>query len=181
MNTVRWDQLPIVYLRLVIKSGGETDPADLPGLAHVVGEMLKEGTRTRSSAQLAEQVEFLGADLWVDDDEENVYIGMRALADQLDEAMDILADVATNPAFSEAELRKLKRRELGRLALDENDPSYLASREFYRYLYGEHPYAHIDTTTTALEHMRRTDLTRWHQRYFVPNNAVPRRGRRGER
>ena len=60
VHTAEWRQLPIVYLRLVIGSGGETDPANLPGMAHLVGAMLKEGTRTRSSAEIAEQVGFLG-------------------------------------------------------------------------------------------------------------------------
>lgn len=172
VNAVGWNQLPIVYLRLVIKSGAEADPDDKPGLAHLVGAMLKEGTRTRSSAELAQQVEFLGADIWVGDDEENVYIGMRALADHLDEAMDILADVAMNPAFRPDELRKLKRREIDRLALQQNDPRFLASRELYLRLYGEeHPYANIDTTKSVVESVTRRDLQRWHRAHFVPNNA----------
>ncbi|RLB54707.1 MAG: hypothetical protein DRJ42_08425 [Deltaproteobacteria bacterium] len=172
VNAVEWNQLPVVYLRLVIKSGGEADPADRPGLAHLVGAMLKEGTRTRRSSQLAEEVEFLGADLWVSDDEENIYIGMRALSDQLTEAMTILADVAMNPAFRQDELGKLKRRELDRLALQQNDPNFLASQAFYRNLYGEHPYGRIDTTREVVERVRRSDLSRWHRSHFVPNNAT---------
>ncbi len=172
VNSVEWDQLPVVYLRLVIKSGGEADPADRPGIAHLVGAMLKEGTRSRTSARLAEEVEFLGADLWVSDDEENVYIGMRALSDHLDEAMELLADVAMNPAFRRDELAKLKRREIDRLTLQQNDPSFLASQAFYRHLYGEHPYARIDTNREVVQRVRRTDLSRWHRQHFVPNNAT---------
>jgi zinc protease len=172
INTVVWDQLPIVYLRLVIKSGAEADPANAPGTAHLVGAMLKEGTRTRQSARLAEEVEFLGADLWVSDDEENVYVGMRALADQLDQAMAILADVAMNPAFRADELAKLKRREIDRLTLQQNDPNFLATQAFYRHLYGEHPYARVDTTREVVQRISRTDLSGWHRRHFVPNNAA---------
>ena len=171
VNTVEWSQLPIVYVRLVIRSGAEADPSDTPGLAHLVGAMLKEGTRTRSSAELAERVEYLGADLWVSDDEENVHIGMRALSEHLDEAMEILADVAMNPAFRPDELRKLKRREIDRLALRANDPGFLAARALYAGLYGEHPYAHIDTTREVVERVARRDLQRWHRTHFVPNNA----------
>ena len=171
VNTVEWRKLPIVYLRLVIKSGAEADPENMPGLAHIVGTMLKEGTRTQTSAQLAERVEYLGADLWVSDDEENIHIGMRALSEHLDEAMEILADVAMNPAFRPDELRKLKRREIDRLALQANDPGFLASRELYARLYGEHPYAHIDTTREVVERVSRRDLQRWHRTHFVANNA----------
>jgi zinc protease len=172
VNTVESHQLPTLYLRLVVKSGAESDPRDQPGLAHLVGQMLEEGTRRRTSAQLAEEVDFLGASLWVGSDEENVYVGMRALAEHLDDAMAILADVATSPAFRADELAKLKRREVDRLALQSNDPNFLASRELYRALYGDHPYARIDTTPEVVRRVSRGDLVRWHRRHFVPNNAV---------
>ncbi|MCA9605329.1 MAG: insulinase family protein [Myxococcales bacterium] len=172
VNTVRFGELPVVYLRMVIRSGGSSDPAELPGLAHFVGQMLKEGTQTRTSAQLAEQIEFLGANLDVGDDEENVFIVVRALADQLDPAMELLADIARNPRFSESELRRLKTRELDRLRLLSQQPQYLARRTLYAELYGSHPYAHVDATPASVERVRRPDLTRWHRAHVVPNNAI---------
>ena len=128
VNTVRFGHLPLVYLRLVIQSGDAQDPEELRGVAQMVAGMLKEGTRTRSSAELAEAVEFLGADLSTGSDEENVYVMIRALADQLDEAMAILADVARNPRFSETELRRLKQRELNRLRMSSQQPRYVGRR-----------------------------------------------------
>ena len=145
LNTVQFGNLPIVYLRMTVQSGGAQDPEGMPGVAHFVSQMLKEGTRTRSSAQIAEEVEFLGANLVVGDDEENIYIMVRALAEHLDEAMELLADVTRNPRFQEAELRRLKARELDRLRLSSQQPRYLARRTIYRELYGEHPYAEVDT------------------------------------
>ena len=172
VNSVEWHQLPVVYVRLVIKSGAEADPAGMPGMAHLVGAMLKEGTRSRTSAQLAEEVAFLGADLWVGADEENVHVGIRALSEQLDDALAIVADVATNPAFRPDEVAKLKRRELDRLALQNDRPTFLAARELYRRLYGQHPYAEIDTNPNVVRRIARTDMVRWHRQHFVPNNAA---------
>lgn len=171
LNTVEMHQLPLVELKLVIRSGSAADPEDLPGMAHLVTQMLKEGTRKRSSAQLAEDVEFLGADLSVSSDAENIYITMRALSDHLEQALGIVADVAMNPRFSPKELRKLKRRELDRLQLQQNEPRFLAAREFFETLYGEHPYAHIDTTPKVVERIQRGQLVRWHRQHFAPNNA----------
>ncbi len=171
LNTVQFGHLPLVYVRLVIKSGDATSPADHPGLAHFVAQMLKEGTRRRSSAQLAEDVEFLGADLSVGSDEESVTIMIAALREHVDQAMTILADVAMNPAFSQTELSRLKRRELDRLALSSQQPRYLARRAFYREIYGNHPYANVDTTPDAVNRMTRSDLSNWHRTYVVPNNA----------
>jgi len=170
-DTVRFGELPIVYLRLVVRSGDASDPADLPGVASFTAKMLKEGTRHRTSAQIAEAVEFLGADLTVGSDEEDVYVMVRALADQLDEAMEILADVVRNPRFAPGELRRLKARELDRLRLSEQQPRYLARRTIYRELYGEHPYAHIDTNPDAVGRISRSDLVRWHRANVVPSNS----------
>lgn len=172
INAVETAGLPVIYLQLVIKSGGESDPQGMPGLASLVASMLKEGTRSRTSARLAEDVEFLGASLDTWSDEENIYIQVRALSEHLDQAMDILADVAQRPAFNAEELRKLKAREIDRLALQQNDANFLATRELYKALYGAHPYANVDTTTDVVNRVTRNDLQRWHRANVVPNNAV---------
>jgi len=171
VNTIVTDQLPVVYATLVIRSGAESDPGALPGLSGLVAQMLKEGTTKRSAAEIAEEIEFLGADLWASSDEENTYIGVRALAEHFDVAMAILAEVAGKPAFSSKELAKLKRRELDRLALSEREPRYIARRQFYRSLYGDHPYGTVDTTPQAVKRVRRQDLVRWHRNHFVGKNA----------
>lgn len=171
LNTVEMRQLPIVQIELVIRSGSASDPENLPGLAQLVSSMLKEGTSKRDSAKLAEAVEYLGADLAVSNDEENVFISMRALSEHVEQAMSIVAEVAMRPAFSDAELKKLKKRELDRLALEANDPYSLVSREFYKALYGSHPYAHVDTTKEVVERVSRADLQKWHKANFAPNNA----------
>lgn len=171
VNTVEWHQLPVVYIRLVVRSGGETDPARLPGLSDLVAQMLREGTKRRSSAELAEAIEFLGADMSTSADEENVQLVFRAMRTHLAEAMQIVAEVATEPAFKNNELEKLRRRELDRLALAARNPGWLVRREFYGRLYGDHPYAHVDTTPEAVRRVKRGDLSRWHRTHFVPSNA----------
>jgi len=171
LNSVELRQLPIVQIELVIRSGSASDPSNLPGLAQLVASMLKEGTQKRDSAKLAEAVEYLGADLSVSNDEENIFISMRALSEHVEQAMSIVSEVAMRPAFSDAELKKLKKRELDRLALEANDPYSLVSREFYKALYGDHPYAHIDTTKQVVERVTRADLQKWHKANFAPNNA----------
>ncbi len=171
VNTIVANDLPVVYATLVVSSGAESDPPRLPGLAGLVASMLKEGTTRRTSAQLADAIEFLGADLWASSDEENTYIGIRALAGQFEAAMSILAEVASKPSFNAGELAKLKKRELDRLALAEREPGYIARRTFYRRLYGDHPYAAVDTTPAAVKRVTRQDMVQWHRKYFVGKNS----------
>jgi zinc protease len=171
LDVVHTDGLPIVYVRLVVRSGMASDPAGLPGLSHVALEMLSEGTRRQNSAQLAEAIEFLGADLTTSDAQASHTISFRVVAEHFDEVMQILADMVTTPRFDEQELRRLKQRERDRLRIQYGDAAMLARREFYRAAYGDHPYAHLDATADAIDQMRRQDLVTWHRDHYVPNNA----------
>ncbi|MCA9600961.1 MAG: pitrilysin family protein [Polyangiales bacterium] len=171
VNTVTIDTLPIVYAELVVQSGRTTDPKALPGLAQVTGDMLTEGTRTRTAAQLADEIDFLGARVTSGTSSENSYVSARSLKQNFAKVADLMADVALAPAFRDDELKKLKKRETDRLTMMDNEPRYLANRTIYKALYGEHPYAVVDTTKDALKKMKRTDLAAWHRSNFVPSNA----------
>ncbi|MCA9528827.1 MAG: insulinase family protein [Myxococcales bacterium] len=165
------DALPAAYVQLVVRSGQSSDPSDMPGLSNLVAAMLDEGTRHHTSAQLAEAIEFLGADISASADADTTRLVGRSLSEHLGEVLGLMGEMATEPTFSNAELRKLKARELDRLALSDQDPSYLSRRAFYATLYGDHPYAHVDTTPAVVKRVTRHDLTSWHARYFIPNNA----------
>ncbi len=171
VNTVVSEGLPVAYAQLVIRSGMARDPEQLPGLARFVATLLKEGTTTRSSERLADDVDFMGASLDVAADSDSIRIEMRAPSDQLDAMLTILADVATHPAFAEAEITRTKTREGNRLSLESNDPGTLGRRLFFRLAYGSHPYAHLDFDAATLARMRRADLVSWHRTHFVPSNA----------
>lgn len=173
IDTVRVGTLPLAYVRLTIRSGGAADPANLPGLAVLVAKMLKEGTRTRTSAQIAEEMEYLGADFDVVSDANSVTISARGLSDQLETMLGLVGDMAMNPRFDQAEFDRLKRRELDRLTLQYGDPAQLARREFYRALFGPaHPYGHVDASADSIGRATRADLTSWHRDHFVPNNTI---------
>jgi zinc protease len=171
LDMIEMRQLPVVQISLVVRSGGATDPEKLPGLAQLTAAMLKEGTLKKSSAKLAEAVDFLGASLAVGSDEDSLVISMQALSEHFEQALEIVAEVATKPAFSQDELEKLRKRELARLELSSQSPHFLARREFNKALYGAHPYAHVDTTPDVVKRIKRSDLQQWHKRYVVPNNA----------
>jgi zinc protease len=171
LDTVSLPQLPVVQIKLVVRSGSASDPDKQPGLAGLTAAMLKEGTLKRNSAKLAEAVDFLGANLNVGSDSDSVVIDLHALSEHFKEALELVAEIATKPSFSPDELEKLRKRELARLQLRMQSPHFLASREFSKALYGKHPYAHVDTTPEVVKRVKRTDLQQWHRRHFGPNNA----------
>ncbi|MFN9813325.1 MAG: M16 family metallopeptidase [Deltaproteobacteria bacterium] len=171
VNTVQAVRLPVVYVRLVVRSGLARDPEALPGLASFVANMLEQGTVSRDSAGIADAVEHIGASLDIVADADSTGLQIRGTADQLDAMLAILADVAMRPSFREEEILRLKTREADRLAVTYSDPSSLARREVFRLAYGAHPYAHVDLSTQTLARLTRADLVAWHRTHFVPSNA----------
>jgi zinc protease len=171
VDVVGYHALPVLYLQLVVRSGSIHDPADVPGLASAVAQMLKEGTRSRSSKEIAEAVEFVGGDLSTDADQETLTIRYRVLKEHAETALELLSDLVRNPSFPEAEIRKLKKRELDRLSVSVTDPNWLATREFYKALYGTHPYAVFDATPVSIAKVNRPKLVAFHHEHVVASNA----------
>ena len=95
-------RVPRITMQLIIPgAGGYYDPADLPGLASVTSAMMREGTTTRSSSQLSEQLETLSATLTVNTGASSTEATVSAscLTEHADKLFDMFADVLLNPAF----------------------------------------------------------------------------------
>ncbi len=73
-------RLPLVSYRLGFKTGAIYDPADSTGLTSAVTAMLNEGTKSRSSKQLAEEIERLGASVSASASEDNTIVSASALS-----------------------------------------------------------------------------------------------------
>ncbi len=171
VQLVEYHTLPVLHLRLVVRAGSAADPANLPGLASFTGDMLREGTTTRTSAQIAEAIEFVGGSLSVSTSADVTVLSVSVLRDHAETALSLLADVVGHPTFPQVEINKLKRRETDRLQQSRNDPGWLTRRAFYQGLYGEaHPYGRFDTTPQVLARLTRADLMAFHRTRFVSGN-----------
>jgi zinc protease len=168
VNVVEYHTLPVVHLRLVARAGGgAADPANLPGLAAFTGDMLKEGTRAHTSAQLADAIEFVGGQLQITTTPDTTTISVSVLRDHLETALGLVNEMVTTPTFPQTEIDKLRRREIDRLTQEEEDPAWLSRRAFYAAVYGTHPYAHFDTTREALRRITRNDIVAFHRARYV--------------
>ncbi|MCS6953665.1 MAG: pitrilysin family protein [Bryobacterales bacterium] len=168
-------RLPTISLQLLISgAGGLYDPKELPGLASLTAEMLREGTKTRSSRQIAEEIERLGAGL-------NAAAGFGSpeavmtasgLSDNFEAWFGLFTDVLLNPSFPAEELKNLKDRRRVQLRQQRASPSFLAQERFARAVYGDHPAAVIAPTLESLDRIRPEDLARWHRERWAPQNAI---------
>lgn len=155
-------------------AGGLHDPPDQPGLAQATASMLREGTATRSSKEIAEALDRLGvvsmggAGFGQDD----ATFSARGLSDNLDEWFPVALDVLLHPTFPEAELGKFKVRAKVRLKQQRSDPGFLAQERFSRAVFGEHPAAIVSATPRSIDALSSAALQRWHRERYAPQNAI---------
>jgi zinc protease len=168
-------RLPTVTVRLLIQGAGAlNDPADLPGLASLTAAMLKEGTTTRSSKQIAEDIERLGATIGVSAPfgGDTATLTASGLSDNLGEWMNLAADILLHPTFPESELNKMKQRLRVQLQQQRSSPMFLVQERFNRAVYGDHPAAITSSTAESIGKITPELLAKWYKQRYVPQNAI---------
>lgn len=157
-------ELPIVHLRLVLVSGGDRAPADLPGLPSLTAGLLDEGTKTRSSQELATAAEKLGGYVASGAGWDASAIETELLRDDLATGLELIADIASNPTFPEKELARVRRQCLAEIARRQAQPSAVADLGFAQLLYQgtvyEHPLIGTETSLGAIDRQRVVDFYR---------------------
>ena len=166
--------LPLVSAALVFRSGAEANPLDKSGLASFTADLLDEGTTTRNSAQIADQIALLGASLTTNTSADASAIQLVSLKKNVAPAFDLLADIALHPSFPEDEVERQRLSRLGELTQHREDANAVAATVSAAALYGfSHPYGYADLgTEAAIKTTTRDDLAAFWKAHYVPNNAA---------
>lgn len=166
--------VPLVQIDLLVKAGTAMDPAGKNGLASMVAAMLDQGAGSRNALQLADAIDFLGANLSAGAGQHTSAITLNTPLSKLDSALALMADVALRPAFAPEELNRQRKQRLTTLAQWHDRPGTIASVMFSRTLYGEkHPYGlPAIGDEKSLRSFRIEDLKNFYSTYLRPNNAT---------
>jgi predicted Zn-dependent peptidase len=171
---VEHHELPVVSMNLVMKMGAAGDPASKAGLASLTADMLDEGTATRDALQVSEQLSRIGSSLQIAAGLDSTTAELRTLTRHLDRALDIYADVLTNPAFPEQELQRLRAQRLAALRQQKDNPQAVANLVFQSVVYGRnHPYGRpLAGDEASLQSLSADDVRRFYETYYRPNNSA---------
>ncbi|MCX5717743.1 MAG: pitrilysin family protein [Nitrospirae bacterium] len=165
--------LPIVMITMIVKAGLLDEPKEKAGLAHLTAELLDEGTKNRKSAEISEEIEFMGAGLGASAGSDYTTITLSVLKKDIEKGFEIFSDIILNPVFPQEELNRKRELIKGSLKQKEEDPSFLAARSFKKEVFGEHPYGRlVEGSIETLSEITREDLLSFHSKYFIPNNAI---------
>ncbi|HKQ77320.1 MAG TPA: pitrilysin family protein [Blastocatellia bacterium] len=167
-------KLPTFTMQMVILSGGLNAPADQPATAQYAATMLREGTKTRASRQIAEAVESLGATLIAGSGLSSLTSTVTAggLTENFDQIMELFADVILNPSFPAEDLNKLKNRAVAQLRFQRSQPGFLANEMFSKVMYGAHPASRVAPTPAQIQGLTPDLLKQFHAAHYRPNNAI---------
>ncbi|MEK6653182.1 MAG: pitrilysin family protein [Nitrospirota bacterium] len=165
--------IPIVMVTMIIKASPLDEPKEKAGLATLVAGLLDEGTKNRKSTEISEEIEFIGASLGSYAGSDYTTVTLSVLKKDMEKGFELFSDIALNPIFPQEELDRKRDRIKGSLKQREEEPSFLAGRAFSKEVFGEHPYGRLtEGSVETLSAITREDLTKFHSKYFIPNNVI---------
>ena len=171
---VEQHELPLADFVLIVGSGGTSDPAGKTGVANLTASMLREGTTTRKSKDIAEQADTMGTTLAAGSGLANFTstITSSGLVENFDQALGLFSDVILHPTFPQEEIDKFKARQLQQLQFQRSIPQFLAQERFVRAIYGNHPAGMITAPPDSLRKITSADLAGFYAKYYRPNNSM---------
>jgi zinc protease len=165
--------LPFVIFQLLIEAGSSKDPSKEEGLSHITAKGLLMGTPKHSLTTLNEELDFIGASLNASSSRDYATLKLRILKKDLDKKLDLFMEVLTQPTFPEAEIRRKVERTSAAIQSTEDQPEWVAEREFQKAPFLEGPYRHpVEGTKESLPQITRDSILRFIQAYYHPNRAI---------
>ncbi|MBI5494631.1 MAG: insulinase family protein [Deltaproteobacteria bacterium] len=167
-------KLPTIYFGLMFRAAGAAmDPPGKTGVASLTAELLREGTKTRSSKDISQAVDFMGASLGAGADHDRATASAAGLTRDTPAILDLLADVVLRPAFKAEDFDRVKGLRLAALQQQLDDADGLARRAFNRFLFGKHAYAlPAEGTVKTVTAITREDVAAFHAAHYRADNAV---------
>ena len=172
LNYAQRMTVPVTQIALGFDAGYSADTANARGLQGMTLALLDEGAAGKSSQQIAEEEEKLGAQIAAQGSADISNVTLSALSANLGPSLDLLADIVQRPDFNQAEVERVRTQILTGIAQEQKDPQNMAARELPTLLYGEgHPYAATGSgSPDAVKAFTRDDLVGFQQRWLRPDN-----------
>ena len=163
---VPYGEMPKATVRLVTQTGNVDEAANEVWLADLTGDMLEQGTTSRTPEQIAREIALMGGSLDIGVGPNQTNIGTDVFSEAAPAAVALIADVVRNPRFPEAELARLKGDRLRTLSIARSTPQNLAQERFSATLFPNHPYGRFFPTEAMLQSYTVDQVKGFHDRNF---------------
>lgn len=143
VTLVPFGNIPKATVSLVIRSGNLNDPENETWLSDFTGNMMKEGTLTRTGQQIADDAASLGGSLNVSTGVETTSVSGDVLSEFTPDMVRLIADVTMNPSFPDSETARLRNDMLRDLSIRKSQPANIAFELFSKVLFPGHPFGRL--------------------------------------
>lgn len=163
----------IVSAQIFIKAGQAQETPDTAGLFTLLADVLLKGTQRKTSLQIAEAVESVGASFGSDVAADYSQISLKTVSADFESVLALAAEVMRQPSFPESEVDLEKRLILQGIRALKEQPFGVAYNRFRETLYAGHPYGlSNEQSEQCIAKFMRQDLLSAHARYFRPDNII---------
>lgn len=163
--------VPLITIRFAFEGGTTQDPVGREGLANLMTALFDEGAGDLDSEAFQIQLDNVGAEMGFAADNDALYGSMRLLADQRDEALDLLKLAIEAPRFDQNPIDRMRAQIVAGIVAAAQDPSTAAQTQWAKALYGDHPYARRrEGTQETLASVTAEDLRALHKAIFAREN-----------
>jgi len=143
-------RVPKMFIRITVETGNIDEGAGEVWLADLTGDMMKEGTATRSAQQLALDAAKIGGSISVGVGDDQSSVSGDVLSEFGPQMIALMADVLCHPSFPESELARLKNDKVRELSIQKSNPNTMALEKFRAVMFPDHPYGRLYPTEQML-------------------------------
>jgi len=142
-----------------------------PGIAQIAASVANEGTDTRTSKQIKEELRSIGGTLSLGSDADSTTMTASALSEFSPRLFELMSDVTQHPSFPETEVKLAQENTIQQIRAGRADPNFLANERFQKAVFGNHPYGFVVPDEKSISALTQADLRAFVTKFYIPNAA----------
>jgi zinc protease len=164
--------VPKVTALLTFRSATTASDRDAhPGIAQIAASVANEGTDTRTSKQIKEELRSIGGSLGLGSDADSTTMNASSLSEFSAPLFELMSDVAQHPSFPETEVKLAQENTIQQIRAGRADPGFLVNERFQKAVFGNHPYGFVVPDEKSINSLTPADLRGFVSKYYIPNAA----------
>lgn len=168
---VREEAVPVIVMNVAWRGGSASDPADRIGLANMVSGLLDEGAGDLDARAYRARMDAIAMQMSFSEDRDYFTADFKTLAEKHDEAFSLFALAINKPRFDDDAVERIRAQINSIISQNLEDPSWLASTNWFRAAFGAHPYARPGAGThESVARITRSDLMDFTKRALARDN-----------
>ncbi len=170
---IKQSELPLVQYSIIISGGHLLDPIDRAGVASMTASLMNEGTKNKTPEELEDAIKLLGASISFYGGNENITVRVSTLARNFEQTISLVEEMLFEPRWDEEQFNLAKSRVINNLKRNKANPSYLASNELYKLIFGENNILSVEAVGTeeSVNTITTFDLKDFYKKNFSPSLA----------